>query len=175
MSYRSAAAYPWPVPMVGTNRSPSLEVEIGSSGVDVSSSDVSVTDEESLVADGSSSKRGVTDEESPVPDGSSSKRRSSEQTEGTNSSSRTAAPTYSYLVKIIPPNNKRRATVHEMYDVEERFQSPAALKAQISDSFGDKVKPAVNFQIGYFEGRGTAKRWISSVRDLSKMYFPVYA
>ena len=27
-------------------------------------------------------------------------------------------PTYSYLVKIIPPNNKKRATVHEMYDVE---------------------------------------------------------
>ena len=26
-------------------------------------------------------------------------------------------PTYSYLVKIIPSNNKKRATVHEMYDV----------------------------------------------------------
>ena len=33
-------------------------------------------------------------------------------------------PTYSYLVKIIPPNNKKRATVHEMYDVERRFESP---------------------------------------------------
>ncbi len=57
-----------------------------------------------------------------------------------------------------------------MMCMEEKFQSPATLKAQISDSFGDKVKPAVNFQIGYFEGRGTAKRWISSGRDLSKMY-----
>ena len=37
-------------------------------------------------------------------------------------------PTYSYLVKIIPPNNKKRATVHEMYDVERRFESPDALK-----------------------------------------------
>ncbi len=120
MSYGSAAAYPWPVPVIGTNRSPSLEVEIGSCCVDGSSSDVSITDEESPVADGSSSKRSVTDEESPVPDGSSSKCRSSEQTEGTNSSSRTVVPTYSYLVKIIPPNNKRRATVHEVYDVHGR-------------------------------------------------------
>ena len=27
-----------------------------------------------------------------------------------------------------------------------------------------------SFQIGYFEGRGSAKRWISTDRDLNKMY-----
>ena len=80
-------------------------------------------------------------------------------------------PTYSYLVKIIPPNNKKRATVHEMYDIERRFESPDALKAQIMDSFGDKVVQTMDsFQIGYFEGRGSAKRWISTDRDLNKMY-----
>jgi len=74
-------------------------------------------------------------------------------------------------VKIIPPNNKKRATVHEMYDVERRFESPDALKAQIIDSFGDKVVQTMDsFQIGYFEGRGSGKRWISSDRDLNKMY-----
>ena len=80
-------------------------------------------------------------------------------------------PIYSYLVKIIPPNNKKRATVHEMYDVERRFESPDALKARIIDSFGDKVVQTMDsFQIGYFEGRGSAKYWISSDRDLNKMY-----
>jgi len=48
-------------------------------------------------------------------------------------------PTYSYLMKIIPPNNKKKAIVHEMYDVERRFESPDALKAQIIDSFGGKL------------------------------------
>ena len=55
--------------------------------------------------------------------------------------------------------------------VERRFESPDALKAHIIDSFGDKVVQTMDsFQIGYFEGRGSAKRWISSDRDLNKMY-----
>ena len=62
--------------------------------------------------------------------------------------------TYSYLVKIIPPNNKKRATVHEMYNIQRRFESPDALKAQIMDSLGDKiVRTTDSFQIGYFDGR----------------------
>ena len=36
-------------------------------------------------------------------------------------------PTYSYLVKIITSNNKKIATVHEMYNVERRFYSHGAL------------------------------------------------
>ena len=80
-------------------------------------------------------------------------------------------PTYFYLVKIIPPNNKKRATVHEMYNVGRRFESPDALKAQIMDSFGDKVVQTMDsFQIGYFEGRDSAKCWVLSDRDLNKMY-----
>jgi len=42
-------------------------------------------------------------------------------------------------MKIIPHNNKKKAIVHEMYDVERRFESPDALKAQIIDSFGGKL------------------------------------
>ena len=71
---------------------------------------------------------------------------------------------------LIPPNSKKRATVHEMYNVE-RFESPDALKAQIMDIFSDKVVQTMDsFQIGYFEGRGSDKCWISSDRDLNKMY-----
>ena len=73
-------------------------------------------------------------------------------------------PTYSYLVKIIPPNNKKRATAHKMYDVERRFESPDALTAQIRNSFGDEVvQPMKSFQIEYFESWGSAKRWISRI------------
>ena len=58
-----------------------------------------------------------------------------------------------------------------MYNVERRFESPDALKAQIMDSFGGKVVQMMDsFQIGYFEGRGSAKCWVSSDRDLNKMY-----
>ena len=99
------------------------------------------------------------DEETPVAEPSQPMKR----TEG-------SFPTYSYLVKVIPPANKRRATVHEMYDVETLFESRDALMAQLKRSFKDKVRPTVDFQIGYFEGRGSAKRWISSDRDLTKMY-----
>ena len=74
-------------------------------------------------------------------------------------------------MKIVPPNNKKRATVHEMYDVERRFESPDALKAQIIDSFGGKVVQTMDsFQTGYFEGQSSAKHWISSDQDLNKMY-----
>ena len=38
--------------------------------------------------------------------------------------------TYSYLLKIITPNNKKRATVHEMYDVERRFDLLMLLKSR---------------------------------------------
>ena len=78
---------------------------------------------------------------------------------------------YSYLVKIIPPNNKRKASVHELYDVEIAFESVDVLRAQLKASFGDRLLPSVmHFQVGYFEGHGSAKRWISSGHDLSKMY-----
>ena len=151
-------AYPtWPQPLTASstgNQSPSPFFD----HVDVTAT-APVSDEEGPNAESSSRKR--KEDGMPLSSASARECRSSSKED----------PTYSYLVKIIPPNNKKRATVHEMYDGERRFESPDALKAQIIDSFGDKVVQAMDsFQIGYFEGRGSAKRWISSDRDLNKMY-----
>jgi len=38
------------------------------------------------------------------------------------------------------------------------------------ESFPDDVPDHVSFQVGYFEGKNSTKRWIVEPRDLQSMY-----
>ena len=77
------------------------------------------------------------DQESEAVEDSESVTRRSAKTNTHNTASRmpsdslSARVRYSYMVKIILPSNKRRASVHELYDVETAFCSVDALRAQL--------------------------------------------
>ena len=86
-----------------------------------------------LYLDGENGDHGVFATESPWTEGCEGNQ-SSKQTESAFLS--TEAPTYSYLVKIIPPTNKRRATVHELPDVtqNEASQSSTATDSIVGEN-----------------------------------------
>ena len=56
------------------------------------------------------------------------------------------------------------------HDAYEKFESPTALRARLAESFPDDLAEDLSFQVGYFQGKQGAKRWIVEPRDLEKMY-----
>jgi len=83
--------------------------------------------------DGGNGDHGVFATESPGTEGCKGNQ-SRKQTESTLST--TEAPTYSYLLKIIPPMNKRRATMHKLYDVtqNEASRSSTAIDSIVGEN-----------------------------------------
>ena len=79
-------------------------------------------------------------------------------------------PEYSYLVKILNPEYKSKFVTKIWHNVCERFDSPDMLKERLVKSFEDKLPPLSSLDIGYFERRGSAKRWIEDQEDLDAMY-----
>lgn len=75
-----------------------------------------------------------------------------------------------YVVRIIPPDNKRDAKTYEWHNVHETFRSPDQLKTMLVDTFTDKLPDNGDFQIGYFTKKGNSKRWIEGEADLVSMY-----
>ena len=60
--------------------------------------------------------------------------------------------------------------VRTWHDASETFDSPRSLKLKLMESFPDDVPDHVSFQVGYFEGKNSTKRWIVEPRDLQSMY-----
>ena len=56
------------------------------------------------------------------------------------------------------------------HNMSEKFDSVNGLKLKLIDSFSEYIPSTPTFQIGYFEGRGSQKRWIVQLEDLKKMY-----
>ena len=79
-------------------------------------------------------------------------------------------PGKEYTVKIIDTKKKSKWIVRSWHDADEKFTSPAALKARLVESFPEDLPDNLNFQVGYFQGKQGAKRWIVEPRDLEKMY-----
>ena len=76
----------------------------------------------------------------------------------------------SYMVRIYTnPKKKKDFVVRMWHDVSEEFYSLSALKLQLMDSFPEELPSSMDFQVGYFEGRSHAKRWLIENRDLDKM------
>ena len=44
------------------------------------------------------------------------------------------------------------------------------IKKKIIDEFGDQLPETMDYQIGYFHGKQSAKRWIMTQEDLNLMY-----
>ena len=77
---------------------------------------------------------------------------------------------HSYFVRIINPKKKSDFVVRTWHDASETFDSPRSLKLKLMESFPDDVPDHVSFQVGYFEGKNSTKRWIVEPRDLQSMY-----
>lgn len=87
------------------------------------------------------------------------------------SNSAGSPPRYSYKVKVINPNKKSDFMVLTWHNVHSRFDSPTALKRKLVECFHEYVPSELeDFNCGYMEGRGAAKRWIVSVQDIDTMY-----
>ena len=54
--------------------------------------------------------------------------------------------------------------------MKEGFLTPSQLKERLSESFPECVPPHKDFQVGYFEGKVSAKCWIVSKEDIQAMY-----
>lgn len=77
---------------------------------------------------------------------------------------------YSYLVKILNPEQKSKFMTKICHNVRDRFDSPKSLKEKLVATFKDKLPSVSSLDIGYFERRGSAKRWIEDQADLDAMY-----
>ena len=73
-------------------------------------------------------------------------------------------------MRIINPKKKSDFIVRTWHDAKEAFDSPRALRLKLMESFPNDLPDHINFQLGYFEGRGSTKRWIVESRDLQSMY-----
>ena len=60
--------------------------------------------------------------------------------------------------------------VRTWHDENNVFDSPRGLKMKLMESFPNEVPDHVTFQVGYYEGRSSTKRWIMESRDLKAMY-----
>ena len=110
----------------------------------------------------------------PVDPGPSTSGRSLKRIPPTSESSKKndkeTTKSFSYMVRIYTnPKKKKDFVVRMWHDVSEEFYSLSALKLQLMDSFPEELPSSMDFQVGYFEGRSHAKRWLIENRDLDKM------
>lgn len=57
-----------------------------------------------------------------------------------------------------------------MHNVHQRFKSVAALRSALWHEFGNAVPDEGDFNVGYFEGKQHAKKWLVTCQDLDAMY-----
>jgi len=77
---------------------------------------------------------------------------------------------YSYLVRVINPEQRSKYITKIWHYVRQKFDSPDTLKYKLIESFEDKLPSFSDIEIGYIEKRSNAKRWIEDTEDLEAMY-----
>ena len=78
---------------------------------------------------------------------------------------------FSYMVHIYTNLKKKKDFVVRMWhDMNELFYSLSALRLQLMDSFPEELPSNMDFQVGCFEGRSHARRWLIENRDLDTLY-----
>ena len=77
---------------------------------------------------------------------------------------------YEYSIRVIDPKKRSNYKTMAWHDASWKFNSIQSVKAKIAESFPDDVSHDLGFQIGYYHGRGSTKRWLVEERDLMDMY-----
>jgi len=65
-------------------------------------------------------------------------------------------PKYTYLVRIINPEQRSRFVTKIWHHVRERFNSPDILKLRLMETFEDKLPPLSEIELGYLEKKTNA-------------------
>ena len=73
-------------------------------------------------------------------------------------------------MKIIPPTRKREAVTRELRQFSGKFSSVIDLKVKLMEQFENQLPITLTFNIGYYDGRQSEKRWICDKEDLEAMY-----
>ena len=73
---------------------------------------------------------------------------------------------YSYTVKVL--NGKRKKPVTKQ--IHHLNSSIVEMRRRIQRQIKDELETASEFDIGYYEGRHSSKRWILEEQDLIQMY-----
>ena len=60
--------------------------------------------------------------------------------------------------------------IREVHRFNQRFATIQEFKEKIMDEFSDQLPETLDFQIGYYHGKQSAKRWIITQEDLNLMY-----
>ena len=75
------------------------------------------------------------------------------------------APVYQYKVNVLTPVKRKKAITRQLHDFKGKFESVSQLKTQIDTELGDEL-PNSSVDVGYFDGRQSAKVWLVSAKDL---------
>ena len=73
-------------------------------------------------------------------------------------------------MRITNPEKPSQFISRQLHHFDGKFDSITAIKVHLIDKFGDQVPQTINFNIGYFEGRQSKKRWLCCQEDLNAMY-----
>ena len=60
--------------------------------------------------------------------------------------------------------------IREVHRFNQRFATIQELKEKIMEEFSDQLPETMDYQVGYFHGKQSAKRWIMTQEDLNLMY-----
>ena len=82
------------------------------------------------------------------------------------SATQPVVPKYTYLVRIINPEQRSRFVTKIWHHVRDRFNSLDLLKLRLIETFEDKLPPLSELELGYLEKKTNAKRWIEDRDDL---------
>lgn len=74
---------------------------------------------------------------------------------------------YSYKIKILNGKRKKKPITRQMHKLKDRFVSVDDMKEKIENELKDI---STSFDIGYYEGRNSTKRWVICQDDLEQMY-----
>ena len=77
---------------------------------------------------------------------------------------------YTYRLKIINPNKKSNFIIRDVHHFGGKFATILDMKRKIMQEFKDELPETTDFNVGYFYGKQSAKRWIVTQEDLDAMY-----
>lgn len=66
--------------------------------------------------------------------------------------------------------NPSQFVSRQLHYFDGKFDSITAIKVHLMETLRDQVPKTINYNLGYFEGRQSKKRWLFSQDDLSAMY-----
>lgn len=72
-------------------------------------------------------------------------------------------------MKIINDKKRKKPVTRQLYRMNMKYHSYEDIRSKLRQELKDEIL-SDDFDLGYFEGRHSTKRWITNNEDLSHMY-----